>query len=107
MFRKRDSALLHTLKGQAITWLKSEEINFVDGLHIVPSNVVLAYLVSHHERDALALLTHGQAAEDTKITTDLASGVQPYVVGRGLKWSLKSWVSRLSGATVPAKVVAA
>lgn len=87
-FRERDHALLMTLKGHAITWLKEQDISFLEGGSCALSATVIAWIPGAQEKAAMRLTAAARVQESVELPSQwLGEGATRPSLGLGSVWS--------------------
>jgi hypothetical protein len=87
-FRERDHALLMTLKGHAITWLKEEGISFLEGGSCALSSTIIAWIPGAQEKAAMRLTAAARVQESVALPRNwLNDGASRPSLGLGSVWN--------------------
>lgn len=104
-FRERDHALLMTLKGHAITWLKEQEINYRDGYPVVLWASLLAWIPGELDEAVMRITTSPRVQERLAASRKwLNEGVEPHSLGLKSWWDPRYQLGRYSGDVVTARI---
>lgn len=105
MFRKRDTALLHTLKGHAITWGKEQDFTWDEFGQSAIASIVLAACVGSEEVKAYRFLA-SRTVQERMMFPELLEGVgiERHMLGLESWWNPLYQLARLSGVGLPAQV---
>lgn len=97
-YRERDHALLMTLKGHAITWLKEEGISFLEGGSAALSATVIAWIPGAQEKAAMRLTAATGVQEALQLPGNwLGEGATRPSLGLGSTWSPLYHVAKYFG----------
>jgi len=99
-FRQRDHALLMTLKGHAITWLKEQDLGYREGYQIAFWAALMAFIPGETDEAGMRALASPTVQEKLKSSYDwLSDGVEAHTLNLQSWWSPLYHLARLSGST--------
>lgn len=97
-FRERDHALLMTLKGHAITWLKEQDVTYRDGYPVALWSSLLAWIPGELDESVMRVTESPRVQEKLRLSRDWVSGgVSRHSLGMSSWWSPRYQLSRLLG----------
>jgi len=97
-FRERDHALLMTLKGHAITWLKENDVSFRDGYQLAVWSSVLAWVPGKVDEQVIAFTGHSHVQERLRMPAQwLGEGVYQHTANMHSWWNPLYQVARCVG----------
>jgi hypothetical protein len=105
-FRERDHALLMTLKGHAITWLKEHDVTYLDGYPAALWSSVLAWIPGELDEAVMRVTESPRVKEKIVSSYDwVRDGVSRHVLGLSSWWDpryqLDLWMGNDSRAAIP------
>jgi len=104
-FRERDHALLMTLKGHAITWLKEHEVPYRDGYPVAFWTALLAWIPGQLDEAGMRVTASLRVQEKIKSASAWVNeGVSRHSLGLNSWWSPRYQLARFFGVSVSALV---
>lgn len=107
-FRERDHALLMTLKGHAITWLKEQGITFREGYPPAVWSAFFAWVPGALDEAVMRMTASPRLQEKLALSSSWVNGgIKPHLLGLASWWSPLYHLARILGLQPSAAVPSA